>query len=176
MKSVAAFPPGEKTLQRDVFIGLGSNQGERHEWLAAARTRLQNGETISLVQQSAIYETEPLGLREQPHFLNQVVEVATSLPPLSLLEHLLKIENDLGRVRMQRWGPRNIDLDLLAYQDCEISSESLQLPHPEIPRRRFVLTPWCEIAPGFKVPIWQLTVADLLERCADRNSIALWKN
>ncbi len=175
MKSAAAFPPSEKTFLHGVFIGLGSNQGERHEWLATARTRLQSGETISLVQQSAIYETEPLGLREQPNFLNQVVEVATSLSPLSLLEYLLKIEHDLGRVRMQRWGPRNIDLDLLAYRELEIKSACLQLPHPEIPKRRFVLEPWCEIAPDFLVPKWRLTVAELLERCEDFSQVSRGK-
>ena len=156
---------------RHVFIGLGSNQGDRQAWLDAAHARLQKDETIALVMPSSVYETEPLGIREQPAFLNQVLEIATSLGPQLLLEYMLKVESELGRVRMQRWGPRNIDLDLLAYQQHVIASERLQLPHPEISRRRFVLEPWHEIAPDFKVPKWQLTVAELLARCEDRSVV-----
>ncbi len=175
MKIATPSAHAEDGFHRHVFIGLGSNQGERLSWLEAARARLQGAKTILLLQQSAIYETEPLGLSEQPSFLNQVVEVATSLTPQSLLDNLLKIENELGRVRTQRWGPRNIDLDLLAYRDCEINSASLQLPHSEIPKRRFVLEPWREIAPDFKVPKWRLTVAELFDRCEDFGKVLLWK-
>ncbi len=171
MKIAVLAVQAEKEFHRHVFIGLGSNQGERHDWLEAAHARLHNAETIWLLQQSSIYETEPLGVIEQPSFLNQVVEIATQLSPQSLMEYLLKIEADMGRVRTQRWGPRNIDLDLLAYQQYEVDSESLQLPHPEIPARRFVLAPWHEIAPDFKIPKWQLTVAELLDRCEDRSVV-----
>lgn len=160
--------------QSCVFIGLGSNQGERHMWLAAARERLQNAAEIKLLKASSLYETEPHGLLEQPSFLNQVIEVATTLSPQSLLERLLKIENALGRVRTQRWGPRNIDLDLLAYGEREIASATLRVPHPEIPHRRFVLEPWREIASEFKVPQWQLSVAELLARCEDRGQVFPW--
>lgn len=169
-------PADEEILLRNVFIGLGSNQGERHEWLRVALAKLQNNKTVFGVRQSSIYETEPVGFRAQPSFLNQVVEISTSLTPHRLLEFLLQIENELGRVRTRRWRPRNIDLDLLAYQRQELDSENLQLPHPEIPMRRFVLEPWREIAPDFKVPKWRRTVAELLTRCADRSKVSLWKN
>lgn len=132
---------------------------------------LRSHEAVFEMRESSLYETEPVGLREQPGFLNQVVEIFTNLAPQRLLEELLQIENALGRVRTRRWGPRNIDLDLLAYQQCEIASERLQLPHPEIPKRRFVLEPWREIAPDFEVPKWRLTVAELCERCRDESAV-----
>jgi 2-amino-4-hydroxy-6-hydroxymethyldihydropteridine diphosphokinase len=162
--------------QSRVFIGLGSNQGERNQWLARARARLQNAGEIKLLKASSLYETEPHGFLAQPSFLNQVIEVATTLSPQSLLARLLKIENGLGRVRAQRWGPRNIDLDLLAYGGHEIVSATLRLPHPEIPHRRFVLEPWREIAPDFRIAKWQLTVAELLAQCEDRGQVLWWKN
>ena len=161
--------------QSCVFIGLGSNQGERHKWLAAACERLQSSAEIKLLKASSLYETEPHGLLEQPSFLNQVVEIATTLSPQDLLECLLNIEKDLGRVRTQRWGPRNIDLDLLAFGEREISSATLRLPHPEIPHRRFVLEPWHEIAPEFKMPLRQMSVTELLVRCEDRGKVFLWQ-
>ncbi len=158
-----------------VYIGLGSNLGNRATWLAAARDHLQAQETISVLKTSSLYETAAYGFREQPAFLNQVIEVATSLTPLLLLERLLKIENELGRVRTQHWGPRNIDLDLLAYGEIEFASERLCVPHPEIPKRRFVLAPWQELAPDFKIPKWQSTVAELLRQCEDTSAVVLWK-
>ncbi len=168
--------PHREAWQSRVFIGLGSNQGERHKWLAAACERFQSSAEIKLLKASSLYETEPRGFLAQPSFLNQVVEVATTLSPQSLLKCLQKIENDLGRVRTQRWGPRNIDLDLLAYGEYEIVSETLRLPHPEIPKRRFVLEPWREIAADFRITKWQLTVADLLARGEDRGQVLRWKD
>jgi 2-amino-4-hydroxy-6-hydroxymethyldihydropteridine diphosphokinase len=129
----------------------------------------------SVVASSALYETEPVGFSGQPHFLNQVIEIATSFPPPALLEFLLQSERKLGRIRQQRWGPRNIDLDLLAFQQIEVQSGHLILPHPEIARRRFVLAPWCEIAPDFVVPRWNLAVKELLARCADHSGVIMHK-
>lgn len=164
-------PIKQNNTQRNVFLGLGSNEGEREKWLTAARAKLLHNKTVFEVRASSLYETEPLGVCEQPSFLNQVVEISTNLAPQSLLKYLQQIENALGRVRTQRWGPRNIDLDLLAYQQHEIDSENLQLPHPEIPKRRFVLEPWREIAPDFNVAKWRLTVAELCDRCDDRSTV-----
>ncbi len=112
-----------------------------------------------------------MGLQDQPVFLNQVVEIAATLAPLELLENLLEIERRLGRVRQQRWGPRNIDLDLLAFHRREVQTAGLVVPHAELAHRRFVLAPWNEIAPHFVVPHWNLTVAELLARCEDRSRV-----
>lgn len=163
-------------MARHIFLGLGSNLGDRAAWLAEAREHLESDKTITVLQASSVYETAAHGLQKQPAFLNQVLEVATKLVPVLLLESLLRIENQLGRVRAQRWGPRNIDLDLLAYRDIEITSERLCVPHPEIPKRRFVLAPWREIAPDFMLPKWQRSVAELFARCEDDCEVRLWQD
>ncbi len=136
---------------------------------------MRASETILLLQRSSLYESEPVGFSGQPHFLNQVVEIATTLHPPELLEFLLQSERKMGRIREQRWGPRILDLDVLAFHRLELQTENLILPHPEIAQRRFVLVPWCEIAPDFLVPRWNLTVKELLARCADHSGVNLFR-
>ncbi|MDZ7267351.1 MAG: 2-amino-4-hydroxy-6-hydroxymethyldihydropteridine diphosphokinase [candidate division KSB1 bacterium] len=155
----------------NVFIGLGSNLGDRRQWLAQARAKLQVHPAVQVRRQSSLYRTEPVGLREQPEFLNQVVEVATRLTAPALLELLLQIEKALGRIRERKWGPRTIDLDLLAYDQLQFESAALRLPHPALRERRFVLAPWAEIAPDFLLPDAGLTVAALLRQCPDHAAV-----
>lgn len=139
------------------YIGLGSNLGDRRAMIAEALGRLHPRRV------SAIVETDPVGKTDQPRFLNAVAEVDTDLSPAALLERLLDIERDLGRVRKERWGPRNIDLDLLLYGAEQVSTETLTVPHPELPRRRFVLEGLAELCPDNKVPGLGRTVRELLE-------------
>jgi len=113
---------------------------------------------------SSIVETEPVGITDQPRFLNAVAEIETDLEPKALLSRLLSIENDLGRVRVERWGPRTIDLDLLLYGDTQVSSDALSVPHPELHRRRFVLEGLAELCPDCAVPGLGRTVKQLLEK------------
>jgi 2-amino-4-hydroxy-6-hydroxymethyldihydropteridine diphosphokinase len=160
----------ESTGER-VFITLGSNLGDRAGWLRSAREKLIESETVKLVRASSIYETEPVGKTDQPSFLNQVIELRTALAPEELLTFLLQTEQQLGRVRGERWGPRNIDLDLLAYGRRISRSSRLVLPHPELQHRRFVLQPWAEIAPEFVVQGFSATVRELLERCQDHSRV-----
>jgi len=167
---VASAPPAAEWAH-PVFVGLGSNCGDRVAWLGRAVSALRACAEIAVLKLSSVYETMPVGLTAQPDFLNQVLELASGLAPRELLALLLSIENQLGRVRRQRWGPRNIDLDLLAYQRVDMQSEGLVVPHAELARRRFVLVPWCEIAPDFVVPRHQLTVAELLARCEDTSRV-----
>jgi len=155
----------------NVFIGLGSNLGERQEWLRMAVTSMNESGGVELMRESSIYETEPHGFNPQPDFLNQVVEIVTTLTPEELLEQMLRTERFLGRIRTIRWGPRTIDLDLLAFNDRQLDTRRLRLPHPEIARRRFVLEPWAEIAPDFMVPRLNLTVAELLRCCPDDSRV-----
>ncbi len=162
--------------QGRVFVALGSNLGDRANWLQQAREKLSASEMISLVCASPLYETAPVGKIEQPAFLNQVVELRTELAPEALLARLLQIELALGRERHERWGPRNIDLDLLAYGALQSQTASLQLPHPELPRRRFVLAPWAAIAPEFEVIGFKATVQELLQRCPDRSCVRQLNN
>lgn len=154
-----------------VFVALGSNLGDRAEWLSKARARLSESTAIEMVHASAIYETDPVGKTDQPAFLNQVIEIRTAWAPEDLLTQLLQTEKELGRVRKERWGPRRIDLDLLAYGRRRRQTQRLTLPHPELHRRRFVLQPWAEIAPEFIVPGFSATVEELLKNCGDSNRV-----
>jgi 2-amino-4-hydroxy-6-hydroxymethyldihydropteridine diphosphokinase len=139
------------------YIGLGSNLGDRRAMIAGAVERLRPR------RMSAVVETEPVGNTDQPRFLNAVAEIETDLPPADLLNRLLDVERGLGRVRVDRWGPRAIDLDLLLYGDERVTSESLSVPHPELHRRRFVLEGLAELCPDRSVPGLGRTIRELLE-------------
>lgn len=123
------------------YIAIGSNMGEREQWLNKAIAALQQHADIEVVQVSNIYETDPVGYTQQPAFLNMVIQVRTTLSPTDLLLEQLSIEQQLGRVREVRWGPRTIDLDLLMYDNISLETELLVLPHPRMMERAFVLVP-----------------------------------
>ena len=133
-----------------IALGLGSNISNvirtREENIAMAIRILNSHPRVSIERVSRLYETEPVGLKEQPNFLNAVVAINTDLPPLELLTLCLATEKQMGRVREVRWGPRNIDIDLLVYHDVEMAAAALELPHPRMPERKFVLIPLAEIA------------------------------
>lgn len=139
------------------YVGLGSNLGDRKLHLDEAVRRL------GARRVSSYRETDPVGRTDQPKFLNAVAEVDTTLGPEALLDRLLEIERDLGRVRGERWGPRTIDLDLLLYGDRVIRTPRLTVPHPRMTERRFVLEPIAELAPDLIVPGTGRTVAALLQ-------------
>ncbi len=132
------------------FIGLGANLGDRMRYLERALGALK-ARGLNILAVSSVYETEPVG-PPQPDFLNAVCQVETELSPEDLLGALKAIETALGRTPRQRWGPREIDLDLLLYGDEVVDQPGLSVPHPELTRRPFVLTPLAEIAPGLELP------------------------
>lgn len=134
------------------YISLGSNMGDRGKYLTESGVRLASHPEIKVLKKSRIYETKPWGLEEQADFWNQVLEIETSLTALGLLDVCQEIENSLGRVRLIRWGPRTIDIDLLSYDNKEWMDERLILPHPRMEQREFVLSPLREIAPDFVLP------------------------
>jgi len=144
-----------------VYVGLGSNLGDRAANLAAARRRLAG--VLTGLAASRVYETEPWGYRQQPPFYNQVVRGETAQPPLDLLRALQRLEQELGRVPGPRWGPRLIDLDLLLYGGLRLSLPDLEVPHPHLAQRAFVLVPLAELAPGLAVPGTGRTVGELLD-------------
>lgn len=145
------------------YLSLGSNVGDREKHLARARERL-NSEGLRILRASALYETEPRDVPDQPWFLNQVVEIETRLLPKQLLEQTQKIERALGRVRTWAKGPRTIDIDILLYGDTIVSTPGLEIPHERMADRRFVLEPLSELAPELRHPRTGATVSEMLAR------------
>lgn len=145
-----------------VYIGLGTNLGDRMENLAAARHALSP--QVILLEASPIYETKPWGYSNQPDFLNQVVKAQTELEPLDLLAFLKQWEARLGRTPSFKYGPRLVDIDILFFDDLILETPALTIPHPEIPKRAFVLAPLTDIAPDMIHPIYGKSIRQLLEK------------
>ncbi len=141
------------STQHSVYLGLGSNLGDRAAHLAAALRGLAAA-GVALRRCSPLYETEPVGVRDQPWFLNLVVEAETALGPTALLGAAKAIERAVGRTRGRRWGPRVVDVDILLYDDWRVDTQEpwLTIPHPEMWRRRFVLLPLHDLRPDLRAP------------------------
>ncbi len=150
----------------EAYLLTGGNIGDRLMNLRQACLKIEK-EAGTVLKKSAVYETAAWGLTAQNPFLNQVLLISTSLAPEELLQTLLNIEQQSGRKRMVKMGPRIIDIDILFYNNEIILSAGLTVPHPQIANRRFVLTPLNEIAAGFVHPALQKTIAELLETCPD---------
>ena len=150
-----------KVFFHTAYVALGSNLGDKEANLRRALELLiERG--VEIVKTSTFISTEPYGVTDQPTFLNGVCEVRTSLEPLALLHILLAIEQEMGRVRLRHWGERNIDLDLLLYEDVVMDTPELKLPHPDMQNRDFVLLPLDEIAPEIIHPTLQKTIHELV--------------
>lgn len=157
------------------YISLGTNLGDRSENLASALKLLQEQKGVKLEDWSSIYETDPVGYLDQDQFLNMVISVSTSLSAQELLGVCHTIEQELGRKRIIRWGPRNIDLDILLYNQENIETEQLIIPHPQMLGRAFVLVPLMEINERVKIPRAEKSLAAYLREIPDREGVQIWK-
>ncbi len=151
-----------------IFLGLGSNLGDRLMNLACCLKELKLSYEIELMKVSSVYESEPLGFSDQPWFLNMVVEIETNLEPLDLLKLTQQIESQLGRKRTHRWGPRTIDIDILSYKNIIFKHPMLNIPHRQLHLRQFVLQPLKEIATGFVHPGLKKDIDQMLNHCQDQ--------
>ena len=147
---------------KTIYLGLGSNIGDRQANLEAALAGLP-AIGVRVTRASPVYETEPVDFTDQRWFLNLVVEAETELFPLQLLARLQRIERDLGRVRAVARGPRTLDIDILLYGQAVIQRPDLEIPHPRMAERRFVLAPLADLAPDLRHPVTRKTVRELLE-------------
>jgi len=157
-----------------IYLSLGSNLGDRAANLDRAIEALPEAGVLVL-RRSSLYETEPVDFLDQPWFLNCVVEAETSLPPEPLLEALQGIERRLGSKKLIARGPRIIDLDVLFYGGSVVRTANIEIPHPRMADRRFVLEPLAELAPAFMHPILHATSAELLARTGDHSIVRIWR-
>jgi 2-amino-4-hydroxy-6-hydroxymethyldihydropteridine diphosphokinase len=156
------------------FIGIGSNQGNAVRACREAVWHLSGKPEVRVLRCSSLYRTEPVGPQDQPWFINAVAEIRTSLAPRRLFETLKEIERQMGRTDGQKWGPRLIDLDLLLYGQEVVSEGDLKIPHPEMHRRRFVLTPLCELASYAVHPAFGVSIRGLMDRLTDQGQVELY--
>jgi len=156
----------------NIIILLGSNLGDRLANLQQAITSIASFSTI--LQQSNIYQTAAWGNTDQADFLNQAIEIQTQQTAENLMHALLAIESQMGRVRLQKWEPRIIDLDIIFYESEIHTTDFIQIPHPEMQNRAFVLKPLLDLIPNFEHPILKQSISQLWEKCPDQLEVSLF--
>lgn len=171
--SICGSIPGVTNSQL-IYLSLGSNLGDRAANLRRAIELLPRA-GVRVLRESPLYETEPVDFLEQPWFLNCVVEAETSLAPRALLDNLQAIERNLGSKKLVSRGPRIVDLDVLIYGDQVIHESGMEIPHPRMAERLFVLIPLAELAPELRHPLSRRRIAELLALTKDRSTVRVWR-
>jgi len=156
-----------------VLISYGSNMGDKKENCREAIRRILKLKGVTILWESSFYRTDPVGIIEQDWFVNGLISVETDIPPEELLDRLLSIELQMGRVREEKWGPRLIDLDIISYGDQVMESEKLTLPHPETPNRAFVLIPIRQIEPTWIHPVTGKTAGEMLQELSEDQQVQI---
>jgi 2-amino-4-hydroxy-6-hydroxymethyldihydropteridine diphosphokinase len=163
------------SIMKNVYLGLGSNLGDRFKNLSEACIRIEES-TGKITCRSSVYSTEPWGFKSENEFLNMVICVETDLSPSGLLGRILMIESQLGRIRCEpKYSSRKIDIDILLYDSEIVDEEALVVPHPKLPERKFVLVPLAEIAPGIIHPVLNQSVSSMLKSCKDPGKVLKYK-
>jgi 2-amino-4-hydroxy-6-hydroxymethyldihydropteridine diphosphokinase len=162
-------------VDNTAFIGLGSNIGDRYQYLVQAVDLLVETPFIELEDISSVYETDPVGYEDQDLFLNMVIEVKTDLSAEQLLANCMRIEQELGRKREIKWGPRTIDLDILLYNQENIETEELVVPHPRMLERSFVMVPLLEICPDINIPKSNKSHFLYRDQYPNTEGVRIWK-
>lgn len=158
-------------MRQIVYIGIGSNIGDKLNHCEKAISEILKINGHKLLAKSSFFKTQPIGFPSQDWFVNGIIKIETDLEPLELLQALKLIESQMGRKETFRWGPRIIDLDILFFGNIEISTEELQIPHPLLQDRQFVLTPLAEIDPDFIHPVLKKSVRELLENLKEEQGV-----
>ena len=158
------------------YLGLGSDMGDREASLNAAVTRLAGNPSTTILKSSSIYETAPWGFTDQPDFLNCVLEIETRLSPLALLVQAKDVEQEIGRQPSRQYGPRLIDVDILLYgsETLHLADPDLQIPHPRMEQRAFVLIPLAELAGELTHPTLHRTISEIAGKVEGREGVSLW--
>ena len=156
------------------YLHLGSNQGDRKDLLHKA-LQLINENIGTITKKSSIYETEPWGIKEQEYFLNMAIELASSKSPEEVLSNIKSIEKTLVSDKIIKWGPRNIDIDILYCDDLILESNVLLIPHAHIHERNFVLIPLMEIAGDYTDPVQLITIDEMYDRCQDESEVFIFE-
>lgn len=162
-------------MKRDAYVALGSNMGNREEYLKKAIQKINHHSSISVEDISSIYETNPIGYTDQAEFLNMVIKINTDLSALELLNVLQEIEKLLDRKREVKWGPRTLDLDILLYNHENIETEQLIVPHPRMHERAFVIIPLYELNKDISIPTIKEPLTSIIDRLQDKEGVRIWK-